>query len=456
MTGEITLMGHQHRFISITSLPLPIAQCCLAITAFACMVASPACRRAAPAATQIRLTCDPQNGGLTTAPDLCLSIAADLDEAGLLRHAVVTAWGDLLVTALPWRKKPGGLFALRDSDGDGVFDIKEPVVEGSFSDVAIRGEYVYLAATDSVVRYRLEAGELRPAGTPEIVVSNLPADGEHATKEIVFDATGRLFVAIGSATNQCQAKNRAVEAPGLDPCPERATRAGVWVFDSEQPSQTQGKPWVSGVRNLLAIAPHPETGQLLGVQHGRDDLSRDWPKLFSALDGATKPAEEFLILSEGQDFGWPYCYYDPVLGARVLSPEYGGDGKSTQRCAHITPPMMTFPAHWAPNDLLFYTGELFPEKYRGGAFIAFHGPDVRTEHAPDGFRVVFVPFSGERPSGAYETVVDGFAGGATGRPQFRPMGLAQGNAGVIVLENERGRIWRLFPRAASGSTTSTR
>ena len=83
-----------------------------------------------------------------------------------------------------------------------------------------------------------------------------------------------------------------------------------------------------------------------------------------------KPSEEFITIPEGSDFGWPYCYHDPETDAKVLAPEYGGDGKQVGRCAEKDSPLLGFPAHWAPNDLEFYTGETFPGRYRGGAFVA--------------------------------------------------------------------------------------
>jgi glucose/arabinose dehydrogenase len=114
------------------------------------------------------------------------------------------------------------------------------------------------------------------------------------------------------------------------------------------------------------------------------------------------------------------------------------------RCAQFTPPLLGFPGHWAPNDLLFYTATQFPAKYRGGAFIAFHGSWNRAPEPQAGFRVVFVPLSGAQQSGAYETFADGFAGGNVNSPAHRPVGLAQGPNGEIYLTDDAGgRVWRI-------------
>ncbi len=108
---------------------------------------------------------------------------------------------------------------------------------------------------------------------------------------------------------------------------------------------------------------------------------------------------------------------------------------------------MAFPGHWAPDGLLFYTGEMFPESYRGGAFIAFHGSWNRAPLPQGGYKVVFVPFAGDEPAGSYEVFADGFAGENVGPRSalHRPMGLAQGPDGSLyITDDRRGRIWRVF------------
>jgi glucose/arabinose dehydrogenase len=105
------------------------------------------------------------------------------------------------------------------------------------------------------------------------------------------------------------------------------------------------------------------------VMHGRDDLHLLWPGKFSPWQSAILPSEEFLQVNEGDNFGWPYSYYDQVQHKNVLAPEYGGDGKLPARDTNVQVPVIGFPGHWAPNDLLFYEGDQFPERYRHGAFI---------------------------------------------------------------------------------------
>ena len=112
-------------------------------------------------------------------------------------------------------------------------------------------------------------------------------------------------------------------------------------------------------------------------------------------------------------------------------------------------PLATFPAHWAPMSSLFYTGRQFPARYRGGVFIAFHGSWNRAPEPQEGYRVVFQPMADGRPSGAYETFADGFAGDSVqpGTARHRPVGLAQGPDGAIyVTDDTGGRIWKVTYR----------
>ncbi len=130
----------------------------------------------------------------------------------------------------------------------------------------------------------------------------------------------------------------------------------------------------------------------------------------------------------------------------MLAPEYGGDGRKAGRCAEKIEPIVAFPAHWGPNGLLFYSGAQFPERYRGGAFIAFHGSWNRAPLPQGGYNVVFVPFAGDRPAGVWEIFADGFAGPDVSPrgAEHRPVGLAQGPDGSLYVSDDRGgRIYRI-------------
>jgi glucose/arabinose dehydrogenase len=149
---------------------------------------------------------------------------------------------------------------------------------------------------------------------------------------------------------------------------------------------------------------------LFAASHGRDGLASLWPGLYTAAQSAEQPSEEFVAVSEGDDFGWPYCFHDNALGRKVLAPEYGGDGKTVGRCESAGLPVIGFPGHWGPDGLLFYRGTMFPSRYRDGVFIAFHGSWNRSPMPQAGYRVSFVPRTATGLGPAYETFADGFAG----------------------------------------------
>jgi glucose/arabinose dehydrogenase len=184
------------------------------------------------------------------------------------------------------------------------------------------------------------------------------------------------------------------------------------------------------------------------MQHGRDQLNNLYPNLYSEQQSADLPAEEMFEVKQGDDFGWPYCYFDGAQNKKLLAPEYGGDGKQLGRCSTAKQPIVAFPAHLAPNGLLFYTGNQFPERYRNGAFIAFHGSWNRAPLPQKGFFVAFVPFKDGKPSGAWETFAEGFAGKEIivnpRDAQYRPCGLAQGPDGAIyVTDDAKGAVWKI-------------
>jgi glucose/arabinose dehydrogenase len=372
------------------------------------------------------------------------------DGLGRARHIAVRDNGDVFV-ALREQNQGGGVVVLRDAAGDGTADHSVYFGEHAGTGIAIHDGFVYASSDDAIYRYALPEVpfELAPAGPPATVVDGFPVQRSHASKAFVIDDEGNLYVNVGAPSNACQEQTRTPGSPGQDPCPQLEEHAGLWRFDADKTGQTfaDGERYVTGARNIVALDWNPQDGELYFVMHGRDQLHELFPDLYTVEQNAELPAEEFHVGREGADYGWPYTYWNHEIGARVVAPEYGGDGQ-TLAAGDYEEPLLAFPGHWAPNDLLFYTGEAFPEEVRGGAFIAFHGSWNRAPLPQRGYNVVFVPFEGGEPSQDWTVFADGFKGAEviedSDDAEFRPMGLAQGPDGALyIADSVQGRIWRV-------------
>jgi glucose/arabinose dehydrogenase len=388
--------------------------------------------------------CDPGNGKIKLPADFCATVVAN--DLGTARHLVVAPNGDLYVTLMD-----GGVVALHDSKGEGHFDVKEKFGEGSSTGIALHNGFLYVARTDSVIRYKMTPGQLKPTGPMEVVVSGLVAGRDHSDKGITFDGKGSLYVNVGAPSNACQTPDRSKMTKGTDPCPLLENSGGIWKFDENKLGQKEsdGTRFATGLRQPLAIAWNGSA--LFIVMNNRDQLDTLWGNMFTAKENAERPAEPMYRATQGSNFGWPYCFYDYGQKKLLLNPEYGGDGKTIGRCSHFDVPVAAFPAHWAPVDLMFYTGSQFPAKYRGGAFIAFHGSWNRAPMPMEGYNVTFQPFKDGKPSGEFEVFADGFAGATplmnAGKAEARADGVAQGPDGSLyITDSQKGKIWRVMYR----------
>lgn len=405
---------------------------------------------------QAPVKCDPDNGGLKLPEGFCAAVVAEGNPTA--RHLAVAANGDVYIArkgsggGRGGQPAPGGVVALRDKDGDGRLETREEFGTGDMTGIALRNGYLYVAKFNSVERFKMTPGQLKPAGdTPEVVVSGLPGVPQHGDKGIAFDGKGGLYVNVGAPTNACQQPDRRPGAKGQDPCELLDKNGGIWKFDESKLGQKQedGTRFATGLRQMPGIAWHDNA--LYVSMNNRDQLDQFWPDLFKQEDNATRPAEPLYRAVQGSNFGWPYCYFDYGLKKLLLNPEYGGDGKTEGRCTQFTPPTAAFPPHWAPVAMTFYTGNQFPRKYRGGAFIAFHGSWNR---APEqaGYNVTFQPMNNGKAAGAFEVFADGFIGKpgpirAPGEAAARPDGVAQGPDGSLYIsEDVKGKIWRVFYR----------
>lgn len=389
------------------------------------------------------------------ANDDSLTLPADfdavvvVDSLGRGRHLTVKNNGDIYVHLASYTADSNCIVALRDTSGDGIADQSTSFSRHRGTGIRIHNDYLYFANKKYIFRAAV-GNDLLPSENLDTIAVLEGSEGGHSEKTFTFDNTGNMYVNVGSLSNACQEELRTKGSKGADPCVELETRAGIWKFsDSElMQEQTLDMRYATGIRNAVAISWDPHSSSLYAVQHGRDDLHRFWPDLFTEEQNVELPAEEFLQVGEGDDFGWPYCYFDPQQGKRFLNPEYGGDGKITDRCDTAKDPLFGFPAHWGPNDVLIYQGDQFPEKYKHGAFIAFHGSWNRLGDNQDGFNVVFIPMKDGKVVGDYEIFADGFIGAesitAPGDAKYRPCGLAEGPDGSLyIVDSMKGRVWRI-------------
>ncbi|HET9486850.1 MAG TPA: c-type cytochrome [Chryseosolibacter sp.] len=398
---------------------------------------------------------DPDNGGLFL-PDGFEAIVVVDSLKGRARHMAVNDNGDIYVKARFPRE--GGNIALRDTTGDGKADIIQQFgtykADGTYGTaMRIHNGYLYYSSQLVVYRSKLKPGQLLPDTTHEVILTDDHAHGshEHVAKPITFDDRGNMYVPFGANSNNCQEVNRTPNSPGMNPCPLLADHGGIWRFDASKPGQLQkdGHLFATGLRSVVALDWNHQDKNLYALQHGRDDLLRLWSRFFSPWESAELPSEEFLRVKDGTHAGWPYCYYDQLKGQKLLAPEYGGDGTMAGDCGKYEKPLIGFPGHWAPNDLLFYQGNQFPERYRNGAFIAFHGSTNRGPYPQAGYFIAFVPFKDGQPSGPWEVFADGFAGVDpivnTRDAKYRPMGIAMGPDGSLYFsDTEKGKIWRVM------------
>jgi len=407
---------------------------------------------------------DPGNGGLFLPGNFEAVVVAD--SLGRARHLTVNTNGDIYVklTYNDIMHGSGGTVGLRDADNDGKADIISYF--GNYKDegglpagIAIHDGYLYTSTVKYIFRNKLIAGQLFPDPRTDTILIDDDEDLRkhwHTAKPFAFDRQGHMYVPFGAPTDAAQDISTVGPAGipggrGLDPAPDLEKHAGVWRFDANKLKQTQkdGYKYATGIRSVLAIDWNPMDDCLYVAMNGMDNFHTRYPKIYSAWQAAVLPSEPLLKVTEHANFGWPYAYYDHMLKKNMLQPGYGGDGKSVGRASQFNVPVMGFPGHWAPMDLLFYTGNLFPERYKNGAFIAFHGSTDRSPYPQAGYIVCFVPFENGKPTGDWEVFADGFTGVDTvfntSDAVYRPMGLAEGPDGSLYIsESNKGKIWRVL------------
>jgi glucose/arabinose dehydrogenase len=395
---------------------LPTAAALLAVVA--------SCNRSGPTTAE---GCD---ASIKVPDGFCATIVTD--DAGRGRHIAVRTNGDIFVARLASRRDSGGVSIVRDGE---VATFGSAPVHG----LALASDStLYVSTAHEILRYRFRGDSMGPRKGVDTIVAGLPG-GPVPSNSIVLAPDGDILVGIPSSAASCGARR---------PCPDLATSAGVWRFDTGKRNQSlgDGTRIATGLRAPIAIAINPRDTLVYVVTHGPDSLHERFPQVDPVV-AATHPGDEMIRVSNFRaDYGWPYCYYDVIAGTRVLSPEYGGDGKSTTGCDRLTRPLMSFPAHWEPMAMVFSRGKQWPAKYRDGAFVAFHGSSHRAPLPEDGYAVAYVPFVKGVPTMDFEVFADGFAGAmkSPAGARSRPSGLAQGADGSLYVSDDKGgRIWRI-------------
>lgn len=403
----------------------------------------------------------PSNGSGEIGIELPAGFTATIFADGLRRprHIAVRDNGDVYATLRSGQAQlqpdstPGGVAALRDTDGNGTADQTEIFGRpDTDTGIAIHDGTLFYSSQTAVYAVPLD-GNLVPSAEAEVVVSDLPqSGGGHASKAFTFDDAGHLYVQVGVPSNSCQTEPNTPGSAGEQPCPLLEEHGRIYRFTADGRNQAYPDDAITyseGHRNVVALEWNPVASDLYMVMHGRDQLDVLFPDHFTLEERVELPAEEFHRVEQGDNFGWPYTYWDQRREERMAAPEYGGDGETPAEPGRFKAPLIGFPGHWAPNDLLFYTGTQFPERYRNGAFIAFHGSWNRQGANQAGYSVVFVPMNenGE-PDGNYEIFADDFEGPepimSPAEAAYRPTGLAQGADGALYVSDDvGGRIWKI-------------
>jgi hypothetical protein len=301
---------------------------------------------------------------------------------------------------------------LRDANGDGV-----PELRTTFLDhldhpfgVVLVGSDLYVANTGSVVRYPYQAGDTQITA-PGVKLTDLPGGpiDHHWTKSLTASPDGsKLYAGVGSNSN--------ITENGIG---AELGRAAIWEIDRAAGAHRE---FATGLRNPNGLTFEPTTHQLWAVVNERDELGPDLvPDYMTSV-------------KDGGFYGWPYSYWGqhldprvkpqrPDLVAKAIVPDYG------------------LSSHVAPLGLAFYTGMDLPPQYRGGAFVGEHGSWDRTQL--NGYKVVYVPFTGGRPSGMAQDVVTGFVS-PDGKAYGRPVGVAVDSHGGLLIADDAGNVvWRV-------------
>jgi glucose/arabinose dehydrogenase len=272
---------------------------------------------------------------------------------------------------------------------------------------------VYIANTDSVIRFPHHPGDSKPAGPAETLIDDIPSGreavggGGHWTRDIAFSKDNqRMFVSVGSRSN-------------VDDGSAEHRRACILAFTADGKNEAL---YASGIRNPVGLAIDPATGTLWTSVNERDELGDDL-----VPDYVTS-------VREGGFYGWPWFYLGPNQDPRHA-------GKRPDLAGKVVVPDVLIQAHSASLGLAFYTGQQFPAEYRGHIFAAEHGSWNRSRRT--GYKVIRIPVAFGKAAGHYEDFMTGFVNGAAD-VWGRPVGVAVARDGALLVTDDLGGIvWRV-------------
>jgi glucose/arabinose dehydrogenase len=271
-------------------------------------------------------------------------------------------------------------------------------------------KYVYVANTDSVVRFPYVNGDLKARGGREAIVPNVPSGGGHWTRDVVFSHDGRtMFVSVGSRSNVAD----------TDGNPADDRRADILAFN---PDGSAARVYAYGIRNAVGIAVSPQTGRLWASVNERDGL------------GDNLVPDYITHVEEGGFYGWPWFYMGGRQDPRLV-------GKHPELKDKVLTPDVILQPHLAPLGLTFYDGRMFPAQYQGDLFAAEHGSWNRTLRV--GYKIIHVPLKNGRATGEYEDFLTGFVTQG-GDVWGRPVGVAVAKDGALMLSDDGSNsLWRV-------------
>jgi glucose/arabinose dehydrogenase len=290
-------------------------------------------------------------------------------------------------------------------------------------------KWVYVANTDSIIRFPYTPDDTKAAGERETVVASLPRGG-HSTRDIVFSKDGkRMLVSVGSDSNAAEAMGTYAGAGGMPRWIEKmplgaswgyeTARAGVLAFDPDGKNRTL---FATGIRNCVGLALHPSTGDLYCSTNERDGL------------GDNLVPDYVTRVKESAFYGWPWFYIGDNQDPRHAGARADLKGK-------ITVPDVLIQPHSASLGLTFYSGNAFPAEFRGDGFAAEHGSWNRSKRT--GYKVIRIRLKDGVPTGEYEDFVTGFVVNDSD-VWGRPVGVAVSRDGaLLVSEDGNGTIWRI-------------